>query len=86
MKAHLLFWAAVLGAAFSMAGCAGHGGYREIERAEYWMKDYAGADQAKVSRCYRLADAEFDKYVDLNWGPTLMKANAWEACMEGRAL
>ena len=30
--------------------------------------------------------AEFDKHVDLNWGPTLMKAEAWEACMEGRSL
>jgi hypothetical protein len=46
------------------------------------MKQYANADQAKVNRCMAIANAEYDKYVGVLWGPTLMKGNAWEKCME----
>jgi hypothetical protein len=69
---------------FGVVACAGHGDYVENEKAAYWMKKYPGADQAKVNRCMAVANAEYDKSVGTNWGPTLMKANAWEKCMENK--
>jgi len=54
----------------------------------YWMKQYPGADQAKVQRC--LAVAEEVRYKELKGGmtgvawATLHQGNAWEKCMDGK--
>ena len=70
--------------AMFLTACAGHGDYVQNESPAYWMKQYASADQAKISRCMGEANDAYDKNVDLNWGLTLMKGNAWEACMDGK--
>ena len=71
-------------AALSLSACAGHGDYVQNEKPAYWMKQYASADQAKIDRCMGTANEAYDENVGKNWGPTFMKANAWEACMEGK--
>lgn len=67
-----------------LTACAGHGDYVKNEQPAYWMKQYANADQAKVNRCMAQGNAAYDEAVGTNWGPTLMKGNAWEACMEAK--
>jgi len=52
----------------------------------YWMKQYPGADQAKVQRCLAVAEEVRDKQLKggmdgVAWA-TLHQGNAWEACME----
>lgn len=69
--------------AMFLTACAGHGDIVQNEQPAYWMKQYASADQAKVNRCMAAGNEAYDKNVDLLWAPTLMKANAWEACMDG---
>ena len=71
-------------AALTLTACAGHGDYVQNEAPAYWMKQYASADQAKINRCMAQGNAAYDEAVGTNWGPTLMKGNAWEACMEGK--
>ena len=65
-----------------LTACAGHGSYVANEVPAYWMKQYPAASQAKINTCMEKANYAYDKYVGLNWGPTLMKGNAWEKCME----
>ena len=53
----------------------------------YWMKQYPGADQAKVQRCLAVAEEAYEKNLrgDMSgvaWA-VLHKGNAWEACMDG---
>ncbi len=73
--------------ALFLTACAGHGDFVQNESPAYWMKQYASADQAKVNRCYRLADVEYDKKAGNTafgadgWA-VLAKGNAWEACMD----
>ena len=55
----------------------------------YWMKQYPGADQAKVQRCLAVANEAYEKaYGGAPWGQNgwgvLAKGNAWEKCMEGK--
>ena len=71
-------------AVLSLSACAGHGSYTENEKPAYWMKQYVSADQAKINRCMAEGNAAYDKAVDLQWGPALMKGNAWEACMDSK--
>ena len=67
-----------------LTACAGHGDYVQNEQPAYWMKQYAGADQAKMNDCMRRANYAYDENVGKGWAPNLMKANAWEACMEAK--
>ena len=53
----------------------------------YWMKQYPGADQAKVQRCLAVAEEVRDKQLKggmdgVAWA-TLHQGNAWEKCMDG---
>lgn len=55
----------------------------------YWMKQYPGADQAKVQRCLAVANDAYEKaYGGAPWGQNgwgvLAKGNAWEKCMDGK--
>lgn len=55
----------------------------------YWMKQYPGAEQAKVFRCLAVADEAYDKAnTGGMWGDNgfavLAKGTAWERCMEGK--
>ena len=55
----------------------------------YWMKQYPGADQAKVQRCLAVANEAYEKaYGGAPWGQNgwgvLAKGNAWEKCMDGK--
>ncbi len=70
--------------AMFLTACAGHGDYVQNETPAYWMKQYASASQAKVNGCMAQGNAAYDEAVGTNWGPTLMKGNAWEACMEAK--
>lgn len=54
----------------------------------YWMKQYPGADQAKVQRCLAVAEEVRDKQLKggmdgVAWA-TLHQGNAWEKCMDGK--
>ena len=71
-------------AVLSLSAFAGHGDYVQNETHAYWMKSYASADQAKINRCMGEGNAAYDKAVGLDWAPTLMKGNAWEACMDAK--
>ncbi len=81
MKRNLII-ASILASVLS--ACAGHGSFVQNEQPAYWMKQYPGASQAKINNCMEKANYAYDKAVDLQWGPTLMKGNAWEACMESK--
>jgi len=56
----------------------------------YWMKQYPGADQAKVQRCLAVAEEVRNKQLtggvmgsDVPWA-TLHQGIAWEKCMDGK--
>jgi hypothetical protein len=70
--------------ALFLTACAGHGSFVQNESPAYWMKQYPGASQAKINTCMEKANYAYDQAVGTNWGPTLMKGNAWEACMDGK--
>ena len=71
-------------AALFLTACAGHGSFVRNEQPAYWMQQYPGASQAKINNCMEKANYAYDQNVDLQWAPNLMKANAWEKCMEGK--
>lgn len=71
--------------AMFLTACAGHGSFVQYEQPAYWMKQYSGASQGKITKCMEKANYAYDQNVALQWGPTLMKGNAWEACMEGKS-
>ena len=71
-------------AALVLSACAGHNSFVQNEQPAYWMKQYPGASQAKINNCMEKANYAYDQNVDLQWAPNLMKANAWEKCMDGK--
>lgn len=78
---------AILAAMF-LTACAGHGDYVQNEQPAYWMKEYPGADNAKVQRCLAVAEqakneAQVNSYGVMGF-TVLVKGNAWEKCMEGK--
>ena len=55
----------------------------------YWMKEYSGADKAKVFKCLAVAEEAYDRASTGGmWGDNgfavLAKGTAWEKCMEGK--
>lgn len=57
------------------------------QEPSYWMKQYPGADAAKVQKCLVVSEEAYEKAHNggpgLNGFAVLAKGNAWEACMEG---
>jgi len=76
-------------AVFFLSACAGHGDYVANEAPAYWMKQYAGAGQAKVNKCMDIANAAYDQKAGntafgVDGWAVLAKGNAWEACMDSK--
>jgi len=79
--------AIAIAAALTLTACAGHGDIVQNEVPAYWMKSYAGADQAKINRCMAAGNEAYEKMGGTqgrgdNGFAVLAKGNAWEKCME----
>ncbi len=78
-RTHIL---AILFAAFAIQAAA------DQKEPSYWMKQYPGADNAKVQRCLAVAEEVRNKELKggmdgVAWA-TLHQGNAWEKCMDGK--